>query len=237
VFDDRRRASQPSGDRDTFIAASRRMAASAMHVSRTLLETMGERIALERVHPTAASPAAGLAGLILTEVDVEGRFVTIIAFDLDDRRAAAAEMIDRTAGSEVGRWLPAAAFDLIRAMNDHDLDRCRAALHDAFVFDDHRRTGVGRIERADDYVASLAPMFERAPDVTFETLYSIATNEHGNLAMGHMFGTLADGGAVESFYVRLTLFQSDRMVGTELFEPEDLDLARARFAALSVLRP
>ena len=51
--------------------------------------------------------------------------------------------------------------------------------------------------------------------------------------MAHSFGTLAaSGGEVESVYVRLGLYQGDRIVGMELFEPEDLDVARARFEAL-----
>jgi hypothetical protein len=50
--------------------------------------------------------------------------------------------------------------------------------------------------------------------------------------MNHTFGTLADGGEFELVYVWLPLFQGGRFVGMELFEPEDLDVARARFVEL-----
>ena len=54
--------------------------------------------------------------------------------------------------------------------------------------------------------------------------------------MAHGFGTLVEsGGQVESVYVRLALFRGDRIVGMESFEPEDLDVARARFEELSRL--
>jgi hypothetical protein len=47
-----------------------------------------------------------------------------------------------------------------------------------------------------------------------------------------MFGTLAEGGEFESIFVRLNWYRDGRPVGTELFELEDLERARARFEAL-----
>ena len=117
-------------------------------------------------------------------------------------------------------------------MGDHDLDRLRAALPDDFVFHDHRRTGLGKLEGADDYIASLAVLFEQAPDVMMETLYTVAAEKHGNVSTVRRFGTLADGGAFESVFVRLASFRGERIVGVEMFELEDLDAARARFEAL-----
>ena len=49
-------------------------------------------------------------------------------------------------------------MDLVRAWNAHDLGRLRALLPDDFYLDDRRRTGVGKIDGADAYVASLAAM-------------------------------------------------------------------------------
>jgi hypothetical protein len=78
----------------------------------------------------------------------------------------------------------------------------------------------------------MGALFELAPDVTMETLYHVAVEEHGILDVAHNFGMLREGGAVESVYVRITRYRGDRAVGAELFEPEDLDVARARFAEL-----
>jgi hypothetical protein len=68
--------------------------------------------------------------------------------------------------------------------------------------------------------------------VIVETLYTVAAERHANLSTVRMFGTLADGGAFESFVVRLVSFRGEQTVGMELFEPEDLDAARAGFEAL-----
>jgi hypothetical protein len=49
--------------------------------------------------------------------------------------------------------------------------------------------------------------------------------------MARIFGTLANGGAVESVYLRLGLWRGDRLAAMELFEPDDLEAARARLEA------
>jgi hypothetical protein len=166
------------------------------------------------------------------EVDTAGRLAAIIVFDPDDRRAASAEMQERYARSDAGRCIPAAAVEAARAWAAHDLDRLRRAVSEDFVLNDHRRTGVGRIEGVDDYIASVAAIFEQTADELVEPLYVIAVEKHGALAMLRAFGTLTDGGEFEILYVALTRYRDDRYVGLELFEPEDLDVAQARFAEL-----
>ena len=105
-------------------------------MSRTLLATAGDRLALERVFWEAKDGAAFEAEtLSLWEVDAEGRIVAAISFDPDDRRAAAAEMLARDPHPDA----------IKRAMSDHDLDRLRAELPDDFVLNDHRRTGLGQL--------------------------------------------------------------------------------------------
>jgi hypothetical protein len=189
---------------------------------------------LERLRFIGADEASTfeIENLALTEVDAEGRVVAAIVFDPDDRRAASAELFERHARSDAARWTPAAAFEFFRALNDHDLERCRALLPDDFVFHDHRRTGVGRLESADDYVASLTPLFERAPGWTNEALYNVAEEKHATLTVARQFGTLAEGGEFETVVIRLGLYRGDRLGEIEVFEPEDLDVARARFEEL-----
>jgi ketosteroid isomerase-like protein len=200
----------------------------------TVLATAGDRLALERVrcsHANDGTPVSQTETLSLTEIDADGRIVAVLDFDADDRRAASAELRDRYARSDAAS-APAAMFEAFRAFNDHDLDRFRATLHNDFVFHDHRRTGVGTLARA-DYLASIPPLFEAAPDICSDTLYYIATEKNGSLAIGRDFGTLRDGGEFESVYVRIELYRDDRIVALEEFEPEHLDRARARFEELS----
>ena len=63
-------------------------------------------------------------------------------------------------------------------------------------------------------------------------LYFLADEPHGTLSIAHSFGTLADGGAFESVYAMIMLYGPDGMTGVELFELDDLDTAKARFAEL-----
>jgi hypothetical protein len=231
VFDDRRRGVLLTGGRDLFIASSRHTARAIM--VRSLLATAGDRLTLEHLRWTDPSGRDWeVENLSIHEVDAEGRTVAVVAFDLEDRRAASAEMLERYVRTEEARWIPASFLEFAGALNDHDLDRLRAAVPLDFVFDDHRRTGLGRLESAEDYLAAVAALFEQAPDVIIEQLYLIAEERHGSLSMTHRFGTVVDGGAFESVFVQLARYRGDRLVGLELFEPEDLDTARARFADL-----
>jgi len=233
VFEDRRRLTRTVGDRDMLVASTRLIVLSGARMSRRVLAASGEHLVLEHLWMGSDNGVVYESeALFVTEVDVAGRMVAVIVFDPDDRRAASREMLARYARGEGARSIPASAFELIGAMNDHDLGRCRAALGDDFVFHDHRRTGVGRIESVDAYVAWLGALFAQSPDAIVEPLYYIATEPHGFLAIGHTVGTNISGGPFESVFVQLVLNQGARIVGAELFELEDLDAARARFADL-----
>jgi hypothetical protein len=233
IFDDRRRGIRLSGDRELYLANSRLLSARP---SRTLLATTGERLALERVCWDGSDDDSPFEIELLQvwEVDADGCIVALILFDPDARRAARVEMIERSF-QHVADLLPTAGIEAMRVfIIDHDLERLRARLPDDFFLDDHRRTGVGRIDGADAFIESLAALFGEAPDLLAETLYSVAAGPHGILEMARMFGTLAaSGGAFESFYARLWIFAGDRLAGIEMYEPEDLDLARARFEQLA----
>jgi ketosteroid isomerase-like protein len=199
---------------------------------RRVLATAGERLALE--HSLWRNEALGteVDTLDVVEVDAEGRVVVSVTFDPSDRAAASNEMFVRYRRGEGARGAAESFIEFVLAMNAHDVARARAMLPEGFVFHDHRRTGLGRLGNADDYVATLAVLFESSPDVSTETLYYVADEPHASLNVGRMFGTLEDGGAFESIFVRLARFRAGRFAEVELFELEDLDRARARFESL-----
>jgi hypothetical protein len=175
--------------------------------------------------------------LTVEEVDAEGRIVAVIIFDVEDRAAASDELVERHARSTFPPALADRIVEMIRARRSRDLTRFRASLSDGFYFDDHRRTGFGRVEGADAYTAAVAAFFELSPDLTIgEPLYYLAVERYGALYVGHTFGTLAEGGEFETVYVAIVLYGNDRPLGAELFELEDLERARARFAELSAER-
>jgi ketosteroid isomerase-like protein len=120
-------------------------------------------------------------------------------------------------------------------LNARDIERVRAVLPDDFILNDHRHAGLGRLDR-EDYLASLAALFEQAPDVITETLYHVAVEQHGILVVAHHFGTLQAGGEFEQVYVRMALFRGGQVAAVEMFEPEDLGRARARFEELREVR-
>jgi ketosteroid isomerase-like protein/tetratricopeptide (TPR) repeat protein len=229
-YEDRRRGSLLAGDREMFVASAAVYVSNQERMRRTLLATAGDRLSLTRLRRSGATPdvaAWEMETLSLIELDAEGRIARVLAFDPDERRAASLEMFERYARSEAARSIPAATLEGIRAMNAHDLERLRAVLPRDFVLDDHRRTGLGRIEGG-AFIESLAAVFAESRGWTVETLHVLAAEPHGELAMARAFGTLASGGEFEAVYLRI-LAHPSRM---ELFEPEDLELARARFAEL-----
>jgi ketosteroid isomerase-like protein len=123
-------------------------------------------------------------------------------------------------------------LELFAAERARDLARCRALVHDDVVYQDHRRTGPGPIKGAGAYVAWLGSLWESAEDGTRETVYLLAAEPHGSLGMARIYGTLPDGGEFESMFVRLFAYRDGRLVLMEIFEPDDLEVARRRFEAL-----
>ena len=234
VVDDRRRGMRNTGGRDLLIANDRYVFSRGAQLTHRVLATYGDRLALQHHTWREADGAAPfeIETLGLVEVDAGGRIVAIMSFDPDDRCAASTELVERYARTDAAR-MPVSAIEVLRALNDHDLHRARAALPDDYVFHDHRRTGLGRLASADEYIASVAAMLELTPDGRTEDLYQIAAEKHGRLSVARTFGTNTEGGEFESLYVRLSLYRGDRLAETELFELEDLDAARARFEELA----
>jgi ketosteroid isomerase-like protein len=203
----------------------------ARRATRTLLATSGDRLALHRDLWSGAEDRTPfeIEDLSLTEVDAEGRIVARLFFAPDDRRAANLEVVERLTRS-AGRWVsPLLEW---RRLIAGDLERIRAVLPDDFVYDDHRRSGAGRLETADAYLAWTRSLFEQCPDAISEPMYEVASGNHGILTVSHAFGTLPEGGSFESVFVNLIRLERGRPVAVEIFELEDLDVARARFEAL-----
>ena len=236
VFENRRRLLRTSGGIEMAIANARHLWEPGVDAERTVLATAGDRLVLEHWRFTGREHDVLLwerESLTVLEVDAEGRSVAVIIFDVEDRAAASDELAERYARMTLPPAVAQRAVEVIRARRSRDLARIRASLPDDFYFDDHRRTGFGRLEGPDAYVASLAAVFEQSPDAILgEPLHYLAEEHYGALYVGHNFGTLNEGGEFETVFVAIMLFGSGGFVGAELFELEDLDRARARFEEL-----
>jgi hypothetical protein len=102
-------------------------------------------------------------------------------------------------------------------------------LTDDFVLLDRRRTGLAQFDGVDAYLASVAAYYELSPDARFEVLHYASIAPHGFVGLNRWSGTNTEGGGFESVFVGLSLCRGERVCRVELFEPDDLETALARF--------
>ncbi len=122
--------------------------------------------------------------------------------------------------------------DFALGLNDHDPVLSRAALADDLVVRDHRPAGLGLLEGAEVYLASLAALWRLWPDDHLRRGFVIAQDLYGAVTAGSSGGTLPEGGTYERLIVIVYIVAGGRITRMEFFEPEDVDAALARFAEL-----
>jgi hypothetical protein len=234
IFDDRRRLIRTTTGREAEVGNARFLLEGGWRPTRTTLATAGDRLALQRIVWTTSEAGAvsEIEVLELSELDAEGRFIRIVLFDPSDRASASSALFERYVASGAG-GLGSNAIAITRAWNDHDLERLRALLPTDYYHYDRRRTGVGRLEGVDAYLASLVAIWDLSRDLRIELLYLIGTAEHGIAYVNRWSGTNAEGGDFDAVYVCIALLRGDEPAGMEIFELDDIELARARFVELS----
>ncbi len=237
-FDDRTRRSLLRGGVEEWVRALEFLSRETRaQLDAGLVATAGDRLAL---YHDVWQEAPGeshfrMESHRLVEIDAAGKLRALVLFDANDRAMAHTELFERYAASGAD-GMPRGMIDYILGLNEHDLARARTGLCDDFVLEDHRRTGLGRIEGADAYIASVAAAYGLAPDLRVDPLYTAATAAHGRVALARASGTNTEGGAFESFYAVLVRYRDDQVAGYEFFEPEHLDQALARLEALRPAR-
>jgi ketosteroid isomerase-like protein len=203
--------------------------------TRALLGTAGDRIMVEREVLTG-EPDAGafeIEVIRLIEVAADGRLVTWMNFDADERRAAFAEAHVRLVAGEaaaVGGQAPVMALG--RAFARYDWETFRGCLApDAVVCDRRAPAVLGTLDR-DQWVASLQALAELAPDVYGETIRIVTWNHRGRVDVTRQFGTTRDGGPFETVFARVFLTADAHIQRYEIFAVADTETAVARFAEL-----
>jgi hypothetical protein len=227
VFEDRRGGLRGRGGREEVVGYVGRIAPAAIASTRTVLAAGGDRFVLESLH------AGGEETFHVVEVDADERIAAAVVLDGESRLAATREIYERYARSADARHLPPALFEAGRAVMDHEFDACATRCPPISI----SRTTGGRVgpdgRRRGAYIESLHAMVALTPDWTLENLYAIASDTRGWLDVARVRGSLSDGGGqFENVLVRIVLFRDGRLNLMEFFEPEDLDLARARYAEL-----
>jgi len=239
VFDDRGRLALVGGDRELMIASARERAAMGARPRRTLVATLGDRVAIEHVLWTGG-PAEGpfeieYVGVI--EADPSGLMLAVLLFDVDDRGAASVEGIGRFAASDAAGVRAIAAYHAFAtAFGQHDWHGLARTFAPDLKFVDRRRLGFGTID-SDLWLESLRAHAEMSPDLTAEGVHVLAWNAHGLVIAVRTSGTVPDGGPFENLFLTLAVIADDRIEVFETFELDDEERALARFAELCAARP
>lgn len=180
----------------------------------------------------ADQPISGEA-LTLTEVSDDGRVRDIVLFDPDDINGAFDELTERwIASGEVAHpEVVEAQRRVLAATNRHDWDAVSAANADA-TYVNHRQLPAGGDTIA-DHMSSTRMMATLIPDLKVEPAQILTHSALGLLTSAVLRGTSTEGLPIEIPVVMLNLFDGDHLTRIEVFDPDQRDLALARFDELN----
>jgi hypothetical protein len=212
-------------------------------VTSDTLATRGDRLALVRAQVEVADNDVGPSDrevLAITEVDEHGQRVLDILFDPDALDAANAELDRRYGGGEAAayprQWEINRRIRRVIDLREWDALASESLLTPDFVFEDHRPIGAGALSR-DAFIAILRTMIDLRPDAVLRLDHLLAMNERGSLFVAHWAGDETAGQfEIPSIGVG-TVAADGRMQRSDLYGPDQLDAARARFAALGEPAP
>jgi ketosteroid isomerase-like protein len=237
IFEDRRRLVLLSGDVELLIASARERVRAGARIASQLIGTAGDRVGIGRALWSGGPPDGRfeIEYLSVVEVDQAGLLAAMIFFDLDDARAAQREAWVRWSAIDPAAAAVAALIgELVDAFNERDPVKYRAVFADDLIVEDHRRTGMGRIEGADAYVASVVALWEVAPVSRVDAgWFWPECGRNGAITVVRRTGSVPRGGGdFESEYLYLCSVAGGRVTRVEFFETENLDAALARFEEL-----
>jgi ketosteroid isomerase-like protein len=231
-FEDRGRRSLVQGGVDEWLGSLEYLAveADALPEGR-LVATGGDRLSLHQITWRNAGEGSRYewGGYRILELDEAGKIRAFLLFDDDDRAGAHAELLERWSRQPNAPADPMS--DYLRSWSAHDGAALRELLVDDFVFHDERRTGIGRVD-AEGLIRSLEVLWQLSSDVRLDVLYALGQRPDGVLSMAYWWGTDAEGGAFETFFASIAEIEDGRLRALRLFEPEDLEAARARYEEL-----
>ncbi len=198
----------------------------------------GPRLVVCRVmfrdHSEVDRPIA-VEALVLTEVTDDELISRFVVFDPDDINGAMAELTARwIASGEVAHpEVIETARRLNEAVNRDDWEAFATLNADA-TFVDHRQLSSPGVETIADQMSSIRTMASLVPDYWVELAEVLTYSARGLVGDVFLRGTVTDGLAIEIPLVMLLVVDRDRVTGFEAFDPDQRDLALARFEELSV---
>jgi class 3 adenylate cyclase/ketosteroid isomerase-like protein len=238
-WDDRRPLTRARVDRSAFLDYAQMLidAQPVSSVTVNLVATRGERLALYRERHTVARPGEGASHvdtLSLVEVDPAGHAIAIVELDPDDLAAAVDELDARFAAGEAAPYADFVFYrtTFMRAVAAGDAAEASRMLPADFTSTGNRRTHrLSPVDR-DQFAEILS--FVHEPGAAVDTFAPhVRLSDRAGIAAGGMQGDVDE---VEFATPLVFVFTHDGRVmrSLELYDPEDVDLAFARFEELSV---
>lgn len=237
---DRRRLVRVDMDREEVLAYSRPMLETSLRQSSRLLATRGERhAALRTLVEFGEDPRnpSSIDSIVLVEVDADQTLTWWCRYDVEDAADALEALEDRFVEASAGldAQLASACRDVLRAINGRDFGATKAFYAPAMEGHDHRLASWGTL-RGDEYFRSIEAMIDLAPDVRVVADH-VRIGARGILIDARWVGT-REGGRFESAFVMVSEVDDEgRTIRSDLFEPEHLDRAWARFEEISAAAP
>jgi hypothetical protein len=172
--------------------------------------------------------------LVLTEITDDELTSRLVIFDPDDIDGAMAELTDRwIASGEVAHpEVIETARRISETVNRHDWDAF-AALSDGATYVNHRQLSSPGVQTIADHMPSVRTMASLVPDYWVELAEVLKQSPMGIVGDVVLRGTSTDGLAIEIPLVMLLAINRDRVTGFEAFDPDQRDLALARFEELN----
>jgi hypothetical protein len=172
--------------------------------------------------------------LTVMEIDNDNLVHDTVSFDPDDINGAMAELTARWIAS--GEVAHPEVMDVVRqlteAANRHDWDGVATRIAGA-TYVNHRQLATGEPDTIDDYLASIKMLASLVPDLRAELTEVLTYSAMGLVAHMVLKGSSTDGIPIEISIIQLTLLEGDRVTHVEAFDPEQRDMALARFEELN----
>jgi hypothetical protein len=197
----------------------------------------GPRLVLCRLmfrdHSEVDRPIA-VEALVLTEVTDDELTSRLVIFDPDDINAAMAELTSRwIASGEVAHpQVVETVRRLTETVNRHDWDAFGELCAGA-TYVNHRQLSSPGVQTIADHMPSIRTMASLVPDYWVELAEVLTQSPMGIVVDVILRGTSTDGLAIEIPLVMLVAVDRDRVTGFEAFDPDQRDLALARFDELN----
>ncbi|MEY2433051.1 MAG: hypothetical protein QOC92_2776, partial [Acidimicrobiaceae bacterium] len=212
--------------------AASRVAFSRVGFRGSVVAVRGRSLCL--LHSTVVADGADSEILEVVEIDADGRLARGDVFDADQLDEAFALLDKRFIAGEARPYASAwsVTVELQRGLSDHDVARALSYTADDMPFEDHRPVGWGLLSRM-EWARLYPPVFEQSPDVTWRIIADCDVSPHVAFVHFEMRGTRADGGAFISPMLGLFNIVDGLCRRIDIYVPEDLAAAEARFAELA----